>query len=131
MDQILERVSRAGVHLSIFSATLQPHMEMLLRTILINPIKVVVGVQNTVVDTLQQRLIYTGKEDGKLHSLREFFEGEWNPPLLLFVQSKDRAVQLFNELKYDPIRPALISSDQSKHQRDQIVQEFRIGKTWV
>ena len=52
-------------------------------------------------------------------------------PMLLFVQSKDRAKQIFKELKYDGVNVEAIHSDKKKEERDEIIKEFRVGKIWV
>lgn len=54
-----------------------------------------------------------------------------NPPILIFVQSKERAKELYGELAYDKIRVDVIHSDLSQLQRDNVVDDFRAGKTWV
>lgn len=64
-------------------------------------IQVTVGGKNTAVETVEQKLHYVGNEQGKLLALRQtMFEG-FTPPVLVFVQSKERAKQLFAELLYD------------------------------
>ena len=53
------------------------------------------------------------------------------PPILVFVQSKGRAKELFHELVYDGINVDVIHADRSKEQRDEVVRQFRSGKVWV
>ena len=53
------------------------------------------------------------------------------PPVLIFVQSKDRAKELFHELIYDGINVDVIHADRTQLQRDNIVKGFRAGKIWV
>lgn len=43
------------------------------------------------------------------------------PPVLVFVQSKERAQQLFNELIYDGINVDVIHADRTQLQRDNTV----------
>ena len=50
------------------------------------------------------------------------------PPVLIFVQSVDRAKQLFHELIYDGINVDVIHSERTQAQRDNIVKSFRAGK---
>ncbi len=49
----------------------------------------------------------------------------------MFVQSKDRAKELFKELIYDGINVDVIHSDLTQLQRDNVVKGFRLGKIWV
>lgn len=39
-----------------------------------------------------------------------------NPPVLIFVQNKERAKELYNEVKFDDIRADAIHSDLSQRQ---------------
>jgi len=53
------------------------------------------------------------------------------PPCILFVQSKERAVEVFQELVYEGINVEVLHADRTQAQRDRIVDQFRIGKIWV
>ncbi|KOX78487.1 putative ATP-dependent RNA helicase DDX52 [Melipona quadrifasciata] len=52
------------------------------------------------------------------------------PPVLIFVQSKERAQELFNELIYDGVNVDVIHADRTQMQRDSVVRCFREGKIW-
>lgn len=78
-----------------------------------------------------------------------------SPPVLIFLQSKERARELFNELLYDGINVDVIHADRTQLQvkqinflyekkifsflqsilfllqRDNVVRAFREGKIWV
>merc|ERR1719291_1657481 len=58
-------------------------------------------------------------------------EGKVKPPALIFVQSKERAKQLFGELVYDGIFVDAIHADRTKQQRDNTVKAFRAGRIWM
>merc|ERR1719291_703686 len=58
-------------------------------------------------------------------------EGKVKPPALIFVQSKERAKQLFGELVYDGLFVDTIHADRSKQQRDNTVKAFRAGRIWM
>merc|ERR1712142_1196628 len=53
------------------------------------------------------------------------------PPVLIFVQSKERAQDLFKELLYDGIHVDVIHSERSQLQRENTVRAFRSGGIWV
>ena len=48
-------------------------------------------------------------------SIRSFEQG-FQPPMLIFVQSKERAKELFHELIYDGINVDVIHSDRTQAQ---------------
>lgn len=53
------------------------------------------------------------------------------PPVLVFVQSKDRASQLFRELIFDGVQVDAIHSDRTAAARAKAVDRFRTGQIWV
>nr|CAG4651847.1 EOG090X06T3 [Triops cancriformis] len=53
------------------------------------------------------------------------------PPVLVFVQSKERAKELFNELIYDGINVDVIHAERPQIERENVVRSFRLGKIWV
>ena len=76
--------------------------------------------------------MYTGTEKGKLLAFRQLIEGgKLKPPVLIFVQEKDRAKELFSELIKEKIHVDVIHSERSQLQRDNTVRAFRAGQIWV
>ena len=53
------------------------------------------------------------------------------PPVLVFVQTKERAKELYMELVYDGINVDVIHAERSQLQRDNVVKSFRSGQIWV
>ena len=51
--------------------------------------------------------------------------------MLIFVQSKYRAKELYSELMYDGVNVDVIHGDKKKHERDEIMKKFRVGDIWV
>ena len=51
--------------------------------------------------------------------------------MLVFVQTKERAKELYNELVYDGINVDVIHAERSQLQRDNVVDSFRSGNIWV
>ena len=50
------------------------------------------------------------------------------PPVLVFVQSVERAKELFHELIYDGMNVDVIHAERTQAQRDNVVKSFRAGK---
>ena len=86
------RRGRAQLQRCLFSATMLPVVEDL--ATVRHPIKIVVGAKNAAAETVSQRLLFCGREEGKLLALRASSRRA-TPPVLIFVQSKERAMQLF------------------------------------
>ncbi|GJR15254.1 DEAD-box ATP-dependent RNA helicase 57 [Tanacetum coccineum] len=153
VDAIVKACTNPSIIRSLFSATLPDTVEELARTIMHDAVRVIIGRKwhllilmlcigdggnfNTVnieqvdfgishletVLFIKESLVYVGSEEGKLMALRQTFEEGWNPPVLLFVQNKGRAKDLYNQLKFEDIRVDVIHSDlqQSEGRVDMIL----------
>lgn len=51
--------------------------------------------------------------------------------MLVFVQSVERAKELFHELIYDGMNVDVIHSERTQAQRDNVVRSFRSGKVSI
>ena len=72
----------------MFSATMQPAIQDLVKKVMVEPLKVQIGVQNSTASTIKQNIVYVGREDAKLITLRQSLKEGFEPPMLIFVQSK-------------------------------------------
>uniref|UniRef100_A0A8C5DAK9 ATP-dependent RNA helicase n=1 Tax=Gouania willdenowi TaxID=441366 RepID=A0A8C5DAK9_GOUWI len=123
--------SGAKVRRAFFSATCTPDVEQWCRLNLDNLVSVNIGHRNTAVETVEQQLLFVGTENGKLVAMRDIIKKGFLPPMLVFVQSIDRARELFHELVYEGINVDVIHADRTQQQRDNVVNSFRSGKIWV
>ncbi|RVE63859.1 hypothetical protein OJAV_G00140580 [Oryzias javanicus] len=121
----------AKVRRAFFSATCTPEVEHWCRLNLDNLVSVNIGHRNTAVDTVQQELLFVGSESGKLVAVRDIVKKGFLPPMLVFVQSIERARELFHELVYEGINVDVIHAERTQQQRDNVVNSFRSGKIWV
>lgn len=104
IKQILELFRNQKTSISLFSATIQHSIDELMNNFLLDPIKLIIGGKNNVLKTINQRLIYCGNEYGKKIELNNMIgRGEMVPPILIFVQSKERAIDLFDELRREEL----------------------------
>ncbi|XP_050539568.1 probable ATP-dependent RNA helicase DDX52 [Daktulosphaira vitifoliae] len=115
----------------MFSATYTVEVAKWSKKNLDGLISVSVGNRNTTAITVEQDLIFVGNEEGKLIAMRDLIKKGLSPPVLIFLQSKERAKELFNELIYDGINVDVIHADRTQQQRDNTVKAFREGKIWV
>lgn len=63
----------------------------LAESVLHDPVFLTVGIDNAGAADIDQRLVYVGKEEGKLLAIRQLVQDGLRPPVLVFLQSKDRA----------------------------------------
>ncbi|XP_013416566.1 probable ATP-dependent RNA helicase DDX52 isoform X2 [Lingula anatina] len=120
-----------NVRRGMFSATFADEVEEWCRLNLDNVLSVYIGARNAAADLVQQELVFVGNESGKLLALRDIFKKGFHPPVLIFLQSKERAKELFSELIYDGMNVDVIHADRTQLQRDNVVKSFRAGKIWV
>ena len=87
--------------------------------------------RNSAADLVKQELLFVGQEGGKLLAIRNLIQKGFTPPVLIFVQSIERAKELFHELIYDGLNVDVIHSERTQAQRDNVVKSFRAGKVCV
>jgi ATP-dependent RNA helicase DDX52/ROK1 len=61
----------AGAQRALFSATLGPRVKELATSVLRDPVSIAVGTENAGATTIDQRLVFVGREDGKLLAIRQ------------------------------------------------------------
>jgi ATP-dependent RNA helicase DDX52/ROK1 len=124
--------SGRSFQLCFFSATLPPKIVELAKSAMIEPVTVSIGPIGAACTNIEQRLVFTGSEEGKIISFKQLVaNGELKPPALIFVNSKERAIQLCGELMMRGILADSIHAGRTKAERDRCVQAFREGKIWV
>ncbi|XP_078080945.1 putative ATP-dependent RNA helicase DDX52 isoform X1 [Mustelus asterias] len=120
-----------NVRRAMFSATFAFNVEQWCKLNLDNVISVSIGTRNSAVETVEQELLFVGTESGKLLAMRDLVKKGFSPPVLVFVQSIERAKELFHELIYEGINVEVIHAERTQQQRDNVVCSFRAGKIWV
>ena len=134
IDEILSHcnVEDEDLQILLFSATMPQGVIELADSILRAPVRISVGNASAGSSDIDQQLLYAGRDSDKLATLRQVVrEGKIKPPALIFVQSKERAEELFKELVYDGIFVDMIHAGRTRQQRDNTVEAFRAGKVWV
>lgn len=132
-DEIIANCTNQHVVKAFFSATMPSHVEELAKTVTTDKLcRVIVGHKEGAAETVDQKLVYCGSEAGKLTAIRQSLAGGGVvPPILVFVQSIQRAKALFHELLYDKVNVDVIHSDLSQAQRERVVDQFKQGDIWV
>ncbi|XP_012272894.1 probable ATP-dependent RNA helicase DDX52 [Orussus abietinus] len=131
LDEISRACTNSNLRRAMFSATNTPAVTKWCRHNLKGLITVTIGQRNAAAELVEQELLFVGNEGGKLIAFRNIIQKGMTPPVLVFVQSKERAQELFNELIYDGINVDVIHADRTQTQRDNVVRCFREGKIWV
>lgn len=106
-DKILAACSDTVLK-GLFTATLPPSIEALASTFLRDPIKVYVGAHNSATETIAQKLLFVGQEEGKIMAVRQLLKEGIHPPVLIFVDTVQRADELFTDLSQEGVHVDVI-----------------------
>ncbi len=131
VDAVVAACTHPEIVRGLFSATLPETVEGLARSVLRDPLRITVGERGAAAATVNQKLLFVGRENGKLLALRQLISEGLRPPILVFVNTKERARELHRELMYDGVHVDSLHAAQSAAARTTAVDNFRSGKTWV
>lgn len=127
-----------SIEFHIYSPISQVHRSALSRRNHILPpylsLRILTPPRDSAVTTVSQSLLYTSSEPGKILALRNLFAaGDLPYPSLIFVQSIERADDLYRQLvlEVDGLRAGVVHGAKSNAQRDETVKAFREGRVWV
>ncbi|CDF36593.1 DEAD (Asp-Glu-Ala-Asp) box polypeptide [Chondrus crispus] len=130
-----------GTRVHMFSATFPPAIETLAQGLLKKQKKIVIdggayggsAAVGGVAARIEQKFMFVGGrgEQGKVMAVRGLLKEGLRAPILLFVQTKDRAAELYRELVYDGVKVEAIHADRSQQARMRAVERFRTGEVWV
>ena len=131
-DEILNHLTNPKIRKSMFSATIPSGVEEMAHSIMKDPIRVIIGHKEAASTTIDQKLVFTGNEEGKLLAIRQMVQnGQFKPPIIIFLQSITRAKALFHELVYDKLNVDVIHAERTPKQRDEVIKRFKNGDIWV
>lgn len=131
ITQILEYIDLVKVTVGLFSATLANGIDEWCFSNLDNFVQVYIGAVNGANSSIKQSLKFVGTEESKIYTLRMVIQKGFQPPMLVFTQTKDRAKQVYEELKLVGSKIDVIHSDLAQMKRGEAIENFRSGKTWI
>ena len=127
--QYLAAAPSCAVQQAMFTATLPSGIEELAFTVLKNPVRIVAGKAGAAAPAVAQRLLFVGTERGKVMALQGMLAEGVTPPVLVFVQSKERADQVAQVLHQEGVQAGVIHGDRSAAQREEAITAFRRGES--
>ena len=113
-----------------FSATMPDHIISLSKNMLTNPERVEVARKSSVVDTIQQRLYYTNKED-KVKLLHHILKDIPNEQVLVFARTKHGADKLVKKLVKMGLKADAIHGNKSQNRRQNTLKNFKENKVKI
>lgn len=130
-EEIVKSCSHPSLQKTVFSATLPASAEAIANSYLDSPVRIVVGLKDSATSTVKQKLVFVGSESGKLLTLRQQLAAGFQPPVLVFVQSQERATELSEELLYDGRNVDVLHSGRTKKQRADAAERFQRGECHI
>ena len=126
---ILARVTHTH-QMMLFSATMSKEISDIAKRYLTNPQTIEIGERNEPTKTVQQMSIHT-PEGGKLTAV-SYLMKEASPRLtLIFCNTRHRVRSVTKKLNASGVTTACLHGDLSQNQRNNIMRDFRAGKTPV
>eukprot|EP01089_Gocevia_fonbrunei_P012322 TRINITY_DN2881_c0_g2_i1.p2 TRINITY_DN2881_c0_g2~~TRINITY_DN2881_c0_g2_i1.p2 ORF type:complete len:241 (-),score=56.86 TRINITY_DN2881_c0_g2_i1:32-754(-) len=91
--------------------------------------------KNASSENVENQFVNCGKEENKMDILRQLMkETKLVPPVLVFVQTKDRAIALFKEMSIEyggTLKFDMLHSERTQGAREKIIKQFRSGEIWI
>ena len=124
--RIVEKCPRER-HTSLFSATIPPEIESLIRWAMRHPQTVEIGARRTPAETVKH-VIYPVAQDQKADLLRELLERVNYDSVIIFCRTKNRADRLGNLLRKSNHAVTILHSNRTQREREQALRGFRDGR---
>jgi ATP-dependent RNA helicase RhlE len=124
--RIVDRCPR-NRHTSLFSATVPPEIEALVRWAMRTPETIEVGVRRSPASTVRHQL-YPVAEDQKADLLRALLEQVKYDSVIIFCRTKHGADRVTGLLKRDNHAVAVLHSNRTQKERERALQGFREGR---
>lgn len=131
IDKILAACTNKSKVTSLFSATLADRVEAAARSIMCDPVRIIVNHRTAANKNVEQKLFFVGNELGKIIAVRNMIREGLKPPVLIFVQSIERTKELLEEIQTAGLHVAVMNSKMTGEERDETVMQFRLGNVWV
>jgi ATP-dependent RNA helicase RhlE len=124
--RIVDRCRRER-HTSLFSATIPPQIESLIRWAMKNPETVEIGARRSPAQTVKH-VIYPVAEAQKTELLTELLKRVNYDSVIVFCRTKERADRIGTMLKKKNHAVAILHSNRTQREREQALRGFRDGK---
>jgi ATP-dependent RNA helicase DDX52/ROK1 len=132
IDKVLNLVSHENhICKAFLSATLVEEIEEVITNHILHPCKVSIGSNKVPARSVNQKFIYCTNEEGKLIGLRNLIKSGFEPPMLIFIEGREKLKSIYKSIKFDVPKTEFLHSKMSKKEREEVVKRFRSGEIWI
>jgi ATP-dependent RNA helicase RhlE len=124
--RIIERCARQR-QTSLFSATIPPEIETLVRWAMKNPETIEIGIRRSPAETVRHA-VYPVSDQQKSDLLLALLEAVNYDSAIIFCRTKHRADRIANLLRRNNHAVAVLHSNRTQREREQALRGFRDGK---
>src|SRR5258707_11097948 len=124
--RILDRCPRDR-HTSLFSATIPPEIETLIKWAMRSPQTIEIGARRTPAETVKH-VIYPVSDSQKMNLLLELLKRVNFESVLIFCRTKHGADRVAHTLKRSNHAVAVLHSNRTQREREQALRGFRDGR---
>ncbi|CAH8441735.1 unnamed protein product [Schistosoma rodhaini] len=115
----------------LLSATMPKSILSIARSIMHDPVQILIKKEELTLDGIKQFYINVSKEDYKLETLMDLYGIMNLSQVVIFVNSVNKSTHICNELKLKKFQVSCIHSDMDQEKRDAVMEEFRSGRSRI
>lgn len=133
MDQLKTMVGHMpnDTQICLFSATMPKQELTVTRKFLNNPIMILVEKEKLSLDIIKQFYVDVEKDQWKLETLEDIYEQISINQAIIYVNTKERAVRLQEELTEKKFTVSVMHSKMTPTERTQVMESYRKGNTRI
>jgi len=112
---------------AIFSATIPPYILEMTDKFMKNPVKITLEAEKLNLEGIEQFYLAVNNDEEKFTALKSLFDGLSINQTIIYVNSVQRVIELYDAMMKDGYSVACLHSSMSRDERDNSLREFRSG----
>ncbi|KAL5495550.1 ROK1 [Sanghuangporus weigelae] len=131
-QELLSACTHDRVQKAAFSATLPAAAEKIAMDAMKDPIRVVVGLKDTPLPSISQKLVYVADESSKLPTLLQHLANPYSPPIMIFTSTQPRASSLAEQLIFNNAQNVdCLHAGMTNKERQDTALRMKRGECWI
>ena len=133
LEQIKNIILRMSLQtqIALFSATLPSNICEITDKFMQNPINIIVKAESLTLEGIKQFYIAVNNDHEKYLTLKDIFNLISMSQCIIYCNSVNRVIELFNSMKYDNFPVSCIHSNMDKNERQESFNDFKCGSSRV